>query len=56
MQALIKAAGDQVVRRRFVSAAELVAALYGSLVQYLNEHELISSGPFRLLLQKCHYR
>jgi ATP-dependent DNA helicase RecG len=46
MQALIKAAGDQVVRRRFVSAAELVGALYGSLVQYLDEHELIRSGPF----------
>jgi ATP-dependent DNA helicase RecG len=46
MQALIKAVGDQVVRRRFVSAAELVAAIYGSLVQYLDEHELIRSAPF----------
>ena len=46
MQALIKEAGDQVVRRRFVSAAELVAAIYGSLVQYLDEHELIRSAPF----------
>ncbi|MCG6535008.1 MAG: transcriptional regulator [Syntrophales bacterium LBB04] len=46
MHALIEAAGDQVVRRRFVSAAELVAALYGSLVQYLDEHELIRSAPF----------
>lgn len=46
MQALIKAAGDQVVRRRFVSSAELVAAIYGSLVQYLDEHELIRSTPF----------
>jgi len=46
MQALIKAAGGQVVRRRFVSAAELVAAMYGSLVQYLDEHELIRSAPF----------
>jgi ATP-dependent DNA helicase RecG len=46
MQALIKEAGDQVVRRRFVSASELVAALYGSLVQYLDEHELIRSAPF----------
>jgi predicted HTH transcriptional regulator len=46
MQALIKEAGDQVVRRRFVSAAELVAAIYGSLVQYLDEHELLRSTPF----------
>ena len=46
MQALIRTAGDQVVRRRFVSAAELIAAIYGSLVQYLEEHELIRSGPF----------
>ncbi len=46
MQALIKEVGDQVVRRRFVSASELVAALYGSLVQYLDEHELIRSVPF----------
>jgi hypothetical protein len=46
MQALIKEAGDQVVRRRFISAAELVAAIYGSLVQYLDEHELIRSAPF----------
>jgi len=46
MQALIKEAGDQVVRRRFVSAAELVASMYGSLVQYLDEHELIRSAPF----------
>jgi len=46
MQALIKEAGDQVVRRRFVSASELVAAMYGSLVQYLDEHELIRSAPF----------
>jgi hypothetical protein len=46
MQALIKMAGGQVVRRRFVSAAELVAVIYASLVQYLDEHELIRSAPF----------
>ena len=46
MQALIKEAGEQVVRRRFVTASELVAAVYGSLVQYLDEHELIRSVPF----------
>lgn len=46
MQALIKAAGGQVVRRRFVSAAELIAVIYASLVQYLDEHELIRSAPF----------
>jgi ATP-dependent DNA helicase RecG len=46
MQVLIKAAGDQVVRRRFATVAELMAALYGSLVQYLEEKDLIRTGPF----------
>ena len=46
MKALIREAGDKVVRRRFVSASELIAALYGSLIQYLDEHELIRSVPF----------
>ncbi len=46
MQALIKMAGGQVVRRRFVSAAELISVVYASLVQYLDEHELIRSAPF----------
>ena len=33
MQALIRKAGNQVIRRRFVTVSELIAALYGSLVQ-----------------------
>ena len=45
MQALIRQAGAQVIRRRFVSAAELIAGLYAALVQYLERRELIRTGP-----------
>lgn len=46
MQSLIRQAGAQVIRRRFVSAAELIAGLYAALVQYLERRELIRTGPF----------
>jgi ATP-dependent DNA helicase RecG len=46
MQTLIRQAGAQVIRRRFVSAAELIAGLYAALVQYLESRELIRTGPF----------
>lgn len=46
MQALIGQAGSELIRRRFTSAAELIAALYAALVQYLEDHELIRNGPF----------
>ena len=38
--------GDELVRRRFGAPAELLAAVYASLVGYLAEHDLIRSGPF----------
>ena len=46
MRALIGRAGSELIRRRFVSSAELIAALYAALVQYLEDHELIRNGPF----------
>ena len=46
MQALIKRAGAELIRRRFVDAASLLPAVYASLVVYLEEHKLILNGPF----------
>ncbi len=46
MQALIRQAGNELIRRRFVSTPELIAGLYAALVQYLEDHELIRNGPF----------
>jgi ATP-dependent DNA helicase RecG len=46
MQALIRKAGNQVIRRRFATLSELVAVLYASLVKYLEEKDLIRTGPF----------
>ena len=46
MRALVKKAGTQLVRRRFATASELITTLYASLVQYLEDKELIRTGPF----------
>ena len=46
MQALIRRAGGELIRRRFGTAPELLAAVYAALVAYLAEHDLIRSGPF----------
>jgi len=46
MQALVRRAGAEVIRRRFGSVAELIAALYAALVQVLADHELIRHVPF----------
>ena len=46
MRALIRQAGNELIRRRFATVAELIAGLYASLVRYLLEHELIREGPF----------
>jgi len=46
MQALIHRAGGELVRRRFVSSAELVGAVYAALVQVLEDRALIRTGPF----------
>ncbi|MGB4847981.1 MAG: DUF4062 domain-containing protein [Saprospiraceae bacterium] len=44
--ALIKKAQDVVVRKKFGSLSELKTAVYASLVNLLEEKELIRSGPF----------
>ncbi len=46
MAALIRKAGDQLIRRRFGTRPELIGAVYASLVQFLEEKELIRTGPF----------
>jgi predicted HTH transcriptional regulator len=46
MRALIQQAGNELIRRRFVSVAELIGAVYAALVQYLEDRELIRTGPF----------
>jgi ATP-dependent DNA helicase RecG len=46
MAALIRKAGDQLIRRRFGSTSELIADVYASLVQVLEDRELIRTGPF----------
>lgn len=46
MRMLIGKAQDELIRKRFVTPAELVAGLYAALVEYLEQKELIRSGPF----------
>lgn len=46
MRALIQQAGSELIRRRFATVAELISGVYASLVRYLEEQELIRSGPF----------
>ncbi len=46
MQALIRQAGQELIRRRFATPAELLAAVYASLVRVLEERELIRVTPF----------
>lgn len=46
MLALIRQAEASLVRRRFATTAELIAGLYAALVQWLDDHQLIRSGPF----------
>ncbi len=46
MAALIARAGNQLIRRRFASLPELTAAVYASLVNYLEEIGLLRTAPF----------
>ncbi len=46
MQGLMRAAGKQVVRRRFQSTSELITSVYASLVDYLVTKGLLRFGPF----------
>jgi len=46
MKALIRRAGDAVVRRRFENTDELLRLLYGSLMQYLQDRGLVAAKDF----------
>ena len=46
MQTLIGRAQAGLIRKRFSTAAELVAGLYSALVEYLDGTDLIRQGPF----------
>jgi len=46
MRALVRKAGDQLVRRRFGSTPELISALYAALVQHLEERGFVQGTPF----------
>lgn len=46
MGALIRRAGDQLIRRRFAGVPELTAALYASLVEHLERTGRLRTKPF----------
>jgi predicted HTH transcriptional regulator len=46
MQALLGKAGAQLIRRRFTGIRDLTAALYASLVDYLESRGVIQNRPF----------
>ena len=46
MRALVRKAGDQLIRRRFSSTAELTAAVNASLVEHLAQRGAIQTRPF----------
>lgn len=46
MRELVRKAGDQLVRRRFGTTAELIGGVYAALVQHLEITGLIRHGPF----------
>ncbi|WOX56408.1 DUF4062 domain-containing protein [uncultured Methanoculleus sp.] len=46
MCSLVRRAQASLIRKRFNTSAELVAGLYTALVGYLEEKQLIRSGPF----------
>ncbi len=46
MRALVRKAGDQLIRRRFGATPELIAAVNASLVEYLEQRGAIQTRPF----------
>lgn len=46
MRALVARASTELIRRRFTDSASLFPAVYASLVDYLQEHELLRTTPF----------
>lgn len=46
MRALIRKAGEQLIRRRFANVEELKSTLYASLIEHLEKFGVIQSQPF----------
>ncbi len=46
MKVLIRRAGDEVIRRRFEDTAEMLRLLFGSLIQYLQDHGFVAAKAF----------
>ena len=46
MRALVGREQAGLIRKRFNTSSELVTGLYAALVEYLEERQLIRSGPF----------
>jgi predicted HTH transcriptional regulator len=46
MEALIKKAGSQLIRRRYEDIEELKAAIYSSLIDYLESRGIVQDRPF----------
>ena len=46
MAALVRKAGSQLIRRRFTAIADLTAAVYASLVEWLDRQGVIQDRPF----------
>jgi len=46
MKALIRRIGNEVVRRRFENTDEMLRLLYGSLIQYLQDHGFVAARDF----------
>ncbi len=46
MNALIQSAQSELIRKRFSDASELIALLYASLIDYMEQQRIISTDPF----------
>ncbi|HAZ08801.1 MAG TPA: hypothetical protein DCZ01_09840 [Elusimicrobia bacterium] len=46
MQALVRKAGDQLIRWRFTGVPDLTANLYASLIEHLEQTAKLRTGPF----------
>ena len=46
MRALVRKAGDQLIRRRFTGVPDLTANLYASLIEHLEQAGKLRAGPF----------
>ncbi len=46
MHAVVRQAGNELIRRRFAATPELISGVYAALVLYLENRKLIRNGPF----------